>query len=88
MNSRRLFAAIALVLLGGCLSQEEPTTKLGDESVRVQPHGKVDAFGLPLEIVLNPPPVPKEIRGPSPPIKETPGKGTKKSSRGLLDLGL
>ena len=87
MKSRWLFAAIAAVLLGGCSSQEEPTTKLGDENVRVEPHGKTDAFGLPLVIVLEPPPVPKEIQGPSPPIKETPKKGAKKS-RGLLDFGL
>lgn len=53
-----------------------------------EPHGKVDAFGLPLEIVLNPPPAPKGIEGPSPPIKEMPKTGAKKSSRGLLDLGL
>ena len=88
MNYKWLFAAIAMVLLGGCLSREEPTTKLGDEDVRVEPHGRVDAFGLPLEIVLNPPPVPEELQRPSPPIKEMPAKGTKKPLRGFLDFGL
>jgi len=33
---------------------------------------KVDAFGLPLVIVVEMPEVPKEIRGPSPPIHDEP----------------
>ncbi len=38
-----------------------------------------DDFGLPLVIDLKAPEVPKEIRGPSPPIKEEPKQPPKKS---------
>ena len=75
-----LFVAIAVVLWGCSGSPEEPTTKLGDETVRVEKNGKTDAFGLPIVIDLKPPPVPKEIQGPSPPIKETSKTAPKKSS--------
>jgi hypothetical protein len=37
---------------------------------------KVDAFGLPLVIVIELPEVPKEIQGPSPPIPDEPTKPT------------
>ncbi|MCE5267406.1 MAG: hypothetical protein LLG00_05920 [Planctomycetaceae bacterium] len=36
----------------------------------VVPNATTDQFGFPLVIVINPPPVPKEIEGPSPPIKD------------------
>jgi len=89
MRSRWRLAAVAVVLLGGCSSKDERTTNLGDERVRVESaHGETDAFGLPLVIVLDPPPVPKEIQGPSPPIKETPKAAPKKASPGPLNLGL
>ena len=77
-----------MVLLGGCSSHDEPTTKLGDERVRVESgNGQTDEFGLPLVIALDPPEVPKEIQGPSPPIKATPKAPPKKSSPGPFHLG-
>jgi hypothetical protein len=77
-NGWRLAVAV-VVLLGGCSSKPEPTTQLGNERVRVERgEGGTDQFGLPLEIVLEPPEVPKDIRGPSPPIKETPPAAPKK----------
>jgi hypothetical protein len=77
----------ATVLLGGCPSHDEPTTKLGDETVRAESaHGQTDEFGLPLVIVFAPPEVPKEIQGPSPPIKETPKAAPKKSVFGPFHL--
>jgi len=89
MRSRWRLAVTAAVLLGGCPSQDEPTTKLGNENVRVEPtDSETDPFGLPLVIVLEPPEVPKEIEGPSPPIQETPKTAPKKSSPGLFNLGL
>ena len=88
MKSLWLLAVAAIVLWGCCSSQEEPTTKLGDESVRVERGGKTDAFGLPIVIDLSPPPVPKQIQGPSPPIKEPPPTAPKKSSSWLPKLGL
>lgn len=39
-----------------------------------------DDFGLPLVIVPEAPKVPKEIRGPSPPIEEEPEEALKKNS--------
>jgi hypothetical protein len=82
-------AVTAAVLLGGCPSQDEPTTKLGEERVRVEAaHRDADEFGLPLVIVLEPPEAPKEIQGPSPPIKETPKAAPKKSSPGRFKWGL
>jgi hypothetical protein len=87
MKSSWLFLATALALWGCSSSQEEATTKLGNESVRVERAGKSDAFGLPIVIVLNLPPVPKQIQGPSPPIKEPPKTVPKKSSW-LPNLGL
>jgi hypothetical protein len=87
MRNRWLLAAIVVVLWGCSASPEEPTTKLGDEVVRVEVDGKTDAFGLPIVIVLDPPPVPKEIEGPSSPIKEAPKTPPKKSSHRPLNLG-
>lgn len=82
-----------VVVLGSCsTAAEERTGKLGDESVRVQAKGKTDAFGLPLVIDLQPPPVPKEIEGPSAPIKDSPKTAPKekkeRSSSWLRKLGL
>jgi hypothetical protein len=82
-----LFVAIAVVLWGCCGCPEEPTTKLGSETVRVQPKGETDPFGLPIVIVIDPPPVPKEIEGPSPPIKEPPKTTPKKKSLWPLKFG-
>ncbi len=39
---------------------------------------KVDDFGLPLEIDIQVPETPKEIQGPSPPIKEEPCRSGKR----------
>jgi hypothetical protein len=88
MRNKWLFAAV-LILLWGCSSAPDaPTTKLGSETVRVQPKGKTDPFGLPIVIVLDPPPVPKEIERPSPPIKESPAEpAPKKKSIWPLDFG-
>jgi hypothetical protein len=77
-----LVLSVAVVLLAGCSSQCEPTTKLGNETVPAEAHGRTDPFGLPLEIVLEPPPVPEEIAKPSKPIKETPKAPPKRSSPG------
>jgi hypothetical protein len=88
MRSRWLFVASAVVLWGCSVSPEEPTAmgNLGNETVHVEKNGKTSRFGLPLVIVLDPPPVPKEIQRPSPPIKESPKAAPKKSLRGLLGL--
>jgi hypothetical protein len=73
MRNKWQWVAGAIVLLCSCSAQSGPTTKLGNETVPVEKvHGKTDRFGLPLEIVLEPPPVPKEISDPSPPIVEAP----------------
>jgi hypothetical protein len=82
MRNIGLVLSAAVVLLAGCSSRSEPTTKLGNETVPAEAHGRTDPFGLPLEIVLEPPPVPKEVEGPSRPIKETPKAPAKKSSPG------
>jgi hypothetical protein len=89
MRSIKWFVLVVVVLWGCSAAPEEPTTKLGSETVRVEKDGKTDAFGLPLVIVIDTPPVPKEIQGPSPPIKESP-KPTpkKKKSSWLPDFGL
>jgi hypothetical protein len=74
-------AVIAVVLVGGCRSRDQPTTKLGSETVRVESTGgPTDRFGLPLVISLEPPEVPKEVERPSPPVEETLKAAPKKSS--------
>ncbi len=56
--------------------------------MRVEKSGKTDAVGLPIVIVLDAPPVPKEIQGPSPPIKQDSKATPKGSSQFPLDFGL
>ena len=43
--------------------------------------GSIDPFGLRLVIEMAPPEVPKEIQGPSPPIKEEPSKATREPAK-------
>jgi hypothetical protein len=84
MKSKWPLAATAILLLGGCSAAEEPTTNLGNQRVRVEkPHGKTDALGLPLEITIAAPPVPKAIEGPSPPIRESPKKPPNKKKAAI-----
>lgn len=63
--------ALALVAAGGCSRQPTPTTSaLPSSGPGVILSGRVDSFGLPLNITLNAPEVPKEISRPSPPIPD------------------
>ncbi len=66
MESRWLTLGVVLVLLAGCASDSVPPPTAS------KPSPKVDAFGLPLVIVIDVPEVPKEIQGPSPPIQQEP----------------
>ena len=85
MESRWLPLTAMVLLVGGCASDTAPPSPvggppgvsraadLGSTSGEKNPHSpKVDDFGLPLEIVLDVPEVPKEIEGPSPPIQPEP----------------
>lgn len=59
--------AILGLSLAGCPHTSAPPAPAGAQ-------GRVDDFGLPLEITIHPPAVPKEIVGPFPPVKEQPAK--------------
>jgi len=89
---RPLIAMVAL--LGGCGSgSAPPSPEPGNEpaaSRAGRPNGKrpptsprLDAFGLPLDIFIDVPDVPKEIQSPSPPIRPEP-KNSASGSHGFL----
>jgi hypothetical protein len=90
MRSISWFVLAAVVLWGcsGTPEEPKPTGKLGTETVHFEKNGKTSRFGLPLVIVFDLPPVPKEIQGPSPPIKESPKPTPKKKSSWLPSIGL
>ena len=68
MKSGWPMLAIPALLLGGCTREPSPPPRFPN----AVESGLVDDFGLPLVIVIDLPKVPKEIEGPSPPIKEEP----------------
>jgi hypothetical protein len=90
MKSQWICMAIAVVLLVGCQAKSESSSEpVASQSMFGKPSvagpGMTDEFGLPLVIVLNPPPVPEYLLRPARPIvgqpetapKTTPAKTPK-----------
>ena len=76
MNLELLLIVVIVVLLAGCgvrgSSNESriSTEKVIPAAEKTKPETLRPAYDLPLEIRVDLPEVPKEIRGPSPPIPE------------------
>jgi hypothetical protein len=67
MKSGWPMLAILALWCGGCARESAPPSPPAPKPAA---SSRVDAFGLPLVIVIKPPEVPKEIEGPLPPVKE------------------
>ena len=87
MEKRWLTLAVATLLLTGCTSKNappagppDPAKTSGQPGVKQHKSVRVDDFGLPLEINIEVPETPKEIQGPSPPIRKAPRRNGKPQS--------
>lgn len=78
MKTPLLWSPVLAILLAGCGASEavnvSPAGRASDRELpwtgrAVVSNRRVDDFGLPLEIQIDAPEPPKEIVGPSPPIK-------------------
>jgi hypothetical protein len=78
MKGKWFWITVGVIVLAGCSPKGGPASENPEKpSIFGVPSiagpGMTDQFGLPLEIELTPPPVPKEILGPTP----MPGTTTK-----------
>ncbi len=89
MNLDLLLIVLIVALLAGCGARGSNTeTKISPETPlpsaeKAAPAPERPAYGLPLDIQIETPEVPKEIRGPSPPIPE----GTPMPGGIFMDFG-
>jgi hypothetical protein len=88
MNLDLLLIVLIVVLLAGCARGSNTETKISPEmpipsAEKGAPAPERPAYGLPLDIQIEVPEVPQEIRGPSPPIPE----GTPKPGGIFMDFG-